>query len=241
MSGQIEYAELRRRGATRLMCETFNLEFNAATGIFAWADGDIYREFAGPLMQVGDFWKIMLGRRIQLDEDDPDGSLFIEAVLEDALLFPLFEGQKWETVEDGASPGIWITRPVDAVLPAVSVSGSASGSSESSDSDSDTWGAKEVDNRLEPGYVAPSLPVQNQNYETSDAESDGDMDIDMTMDDPSVKGEENEDRPIEEAAEGDDDPGWTWDPSIPDTCWLPGNEASDEDSADSDFDSNDSC
>ncbi|KAJ6503510.1 hypothetical protein C8R47DRAFT_937322, partial [Mycena vitilis] len=106
--GQNEYEELRRRGATRLMCETFHLEFDPDTGIIAWADGDIYDEFAGPLMQKGDFWKIMLGRRIELDEDDPDGSAFMEAVLEDALVFPIISGCKWETVEE--SPGIWVTR-----------------------------------------------------------------------------------------------------------------------------------
>ncbi|KAJ7361712.1 hypothetical protein DFH08DRAFT_655948, partial [Mycena albidolilacea] len=104
---QIEYAELRQRGATRLMCETFNLEFDAENGIAAWADEDLYGDYAGPLMQKGDFWKIMLGRRIQLEEDDPDGSLFIEALLEDALIFPTKQGP-WETVEE--SPGIWVTR-----------------------------------------------------------------------------------------------------------------------------------
>ncbi|KAJ7665266.1 hypothetical protein DFH06DRAFT_923309, partial [Mycena polygramma] len=106
--GQIEYEELRRRGATRLMCETFNLEFSSDTGIIAWADDDIYTEFARPLMQRGDFWKIMLGTRVRLDEDDPDGSAFVEALLEDALVFPLSSGGKWETVEE--SPGIWVTR-----------------------------------------------------------------------------------------------------------------------------------
>ncbi|KAJ7706137.1 hypothetical protein B0H17DRAFT_1325858, partial [Mycena rosella] len=80
-----EYEQLRQRGASRLMCETFHLEFHADVGIIAWADGDIYEEFAGPLMQEGDFWKIMLGRRIVLEDDDPDGSEFIEALLEDAV------------------------------------------------------------------------------------------------------------------------------------------------------------
>ncbi|KAF8216198.1 hypothetical protein K438DRAFT_630509 [Mycena galopus ATCC 62051] len=236
MGRRDEYDELRRRGATRFMCETFNLEFDAATGIVAWADGDTYREFAGPLMQVGDFWKIMLGRRIQLDEDDPDGSLFIEAVLEDALLFPLWSGQKWETVEDEGSPGIWITRPVDPT------------DSETTDSE-----VSDEDAKLEPGYVAPALPVQTQNYETSDAESD----VDMTMDDPSIKREQEDDELlIEEDTEEDDDPGWAFDPNIPDTCWAPSDapepeanvdvQAADEgslsedaaeDSADSDFDS----
>ncbi|KAF8883883.1 hypothetical protein CPB84DRAFT_1686074 [Gymnopilus junonius] len=113
-SRENEYWQLIQRGATRLMCETFRLEFSYEAGIYAWADDDIFRDFSGPLMRPGDFWKIQLGRRIELDSDDLDGSAFIEGLLEDALLFP-YRGhfsrklhEKWETVEE--SPGIWITR-----------------------------------------------------------------------------------------------------------------------------------
>ena len=66
-------------------------------------------------MQKGDFWKIHLGRQIELDEDDFDGSQFLEGLLEDVLLFPMasYVGDRaegrWETVEE--SPGIWVTRP----------------------------------------------------------------------------------------------------------------------------------
>lgn len=110
-----EYLELRRRGATQLMCEEFHLEFSDEEGIYAWADSDLFDEFADPnVMQEGDFWKIHLGRRIVLEGGDLDGSKFIEGILEDALLFPLFgpcakgDSGKWETVEE--EPGIWVTR-----------------------------------------------------------------------------------------------------------------------------------
>ena len=69
-----EYKELLRRGATRIMCETFHLEFSQQHGIYAWADPQLFEEFSGPEMENGDFWKIHLGRRISLDEDDEDGS-----------------------------------------------------------------------------------------------------------------------------------------------------------------------
>lgn len=59
---ETEYFQLLKRGATRLMCETFHLEFTYKDGIFAWADTNIYDEFSGPLMKTGDFWKIHLGR-----------------------------------------------------------------------------------------------------------------------------------------------------------------------------------
>ncbi|KAJ7169922.1 hypothetical protein C8R46DRAFT_217992 [Mycena filopes] len=145
-----EYEQLRRRGATRLMCETFHLQFDSDTGITAWADGDLYDEFSGPLMQQGDFWKIMLGRRIQLDDDDLDGSGFMEALLEDVLLFPLPNFQ-WETVED--SPGLWVTRkPADV----------------SADSESDTLMDEGTQEERVQG--ADALAVQEHNYETSDEE-----------------------------------------------------------------------
>ncbi|KAJ7581652.1 hypothetical protein C8J56DRAFT_1056630 [Mycena floridula] len=102
-----EYRELLRRGATRLMCETFHLEFNNQHGIVAWADSDLYETFSGPSMQVGDFWKIYLGRSIELDSDDFDGSQFIEDLVED-----IHNGQhghgRWRTTEE--APGIWATR-----------------------------------------------------------------------------------------------------------------------------------
>jgi hypothetical protein len=119
-----EFYELLKRGATCLMCETFHLSFTHETGIIAWADGDIFDTFSGPAMQEGDFWKIHLGRCIELDEDDFDGSIFLEGLLEDILLFPMvpYINSKaefgfnstfafgWETVEE--TPGIWVTRPI---------------------------------------------------------------------------------------------------------------------------------
>ncbi|KAG6843902.1 hypothetical protein H0H87_011910 [Tephrocybe sp. NHM501043] len=106
-----QYTSLVQRGATRLMIETFNLQFTNEAGIFAWADSTLYAEFAGPKMREGDFWKIQLGRRFDLDDNDLDGAGFIEGILEDAILFPGKGGLQWETVEE--SPGIWVTRTVE--------------------------------------------------------------------------------------------------------------------------------
>jgi len=108
-----EYFDLLARGATPLMCETFHLQFTDARGIVAWADGDIYENFAGPAMQKGDYWKMYLGRRVYLDPQDYDGSLFLEAFLEEVLLFPLegpgTDSGPYETIKE--SPGIWATQP----------------------------------------------------------------------------------------------------------------------------------
>jgi hypothetical protein len=96
------------------MCETFHLEYTEVKGIHAWADWEIYHHYAGPHMEKGDFWKIHLGRRVELDEEDLDGSMFIEDLLEDALMYPMRSKtcertyDKWETIEE--IPGIWLTR-----------------------------------------------------------------------------------------------------------------------------------
>ncbi|KAJ6610030.1 hypothetical protein B0H10DRAFT_1954102 [Mycena sp. CBHHK59/15] len=196
-----EYEQLRRRGATYLMCKTFHLEFHSDVGIVAWADGDIYDEFAGPLMQKGDFWKIMLGRSIELEEDDPDGSAFLEALLEDALLFPL-PSARWETVEE--SPGIWVTR---ALPPPKYNDSDDSSSSFGSESDSMVpWAFQWEEKIIEPDYVVPSLPVRDvDHYQTSDAESDMECEGSFTE-------------------QGDDgyasDPGWAFEANVPNAPWL---------------------
>jgi hypothetical protein len=65
-------------------------------------------------MKQGHTWKIRLGRRIELEEGDLDGSTFIEDLLEDAVMFPatIEECSKaqdqWETKEE--TPGVWVTR-----------------------------------------------------------------------------------------------------------------------------------
>ncbi|KAF7968871.1 hypothetical protein HWV62_29140 [Athelia sp. TMB] len=116
-----EYLELLRRGATREMCKTFHLEFKKETGIVAWADQVLFDSMSGPAMLEGHLWKIYLGRRIQLDDDDLDGSEFIEDLLEDAILFPLRSSrcsarvqERWETIQE--TPGVWATRPMHNLL-----------------------------------------------------------------------------------------------------------------------------
>jgi hypothetical protein len=135
------------RGATRLMCETFHLEFNHKNGIVAWADGDIYDVFSGPQMKPGDFWKIQLGRCIQLDPDDFDGSLFLEDFLEEVLLYPMRSTlsartkERWETVQE--APRIWVTRPMADLEKGVS-----EGSDELDNNTSDAWAVSDENAEL---------------------------------------------------------------------------------------------
>ncbi|KAG8935318.1 hypothetical protein FRC01_003070 [Tulasnella sp. 417] len=106
------YRPLIARGATRLMIVTFQMTFTEEEGIVAWADDEIYRHFSGPGMKEGDQWKIMLGRRIKLDVDDLDGSIFIEDLLEDAVTRRFPADPTWETVRVEGDPKVWVTRPI---------------------------------------------------------------------------------------------------------------------------------
>lgn len=109
-----EYAALLMRGATRSMCELFDLEFALESGIVAWADEYIFEEFSGPAMKQGDRWKIHLGRRVRLSKGDIDGSIFMEELLEEALYFPAGVNSRWKTVQERG--GVWVTRPNTCVF-----------------------------------------------------------------------------------------------------------------------------
>ncbi|TEB15430.1 hypothetical protein FA13DRAFT_1721185 [Coprinellus micaceus] len=86
-------------------------------GIVAWLNRDLMDEFAGPTIQDGDKWKVYLGRRVQLDSDDHDGTFFIEGTLEDALLYWNKNTARWVTLKEEGSDGkTWSTLPNPRVL-----------------------------------------------------------------------------------------------------------------------------
>ena len=231
-----EFRALLQRGATRLMCETFHLSFSEKDGIITWADEGIYEQFSGPAMLKGDFWKIHLGRRIELDEDDLDGSIFIEGLLEDVLLYPphwstmkKYRNEVWETVEE--SPGIWITRLMSA-----RIMDDSDGESEKSDAEdfeerpSELWDTGEIYEKLLDDPPSPDIGpiITSDEYELSEEE--------------------------EEAEEGSDvemmeDSGETWKAGVPDAEWASNSEEDDsivsgvssqmdyDSEVDSDFDS----
>ncbi|KAJ8514507.1 hypothetical protein ONZ45_g7949 [Pleurotus djamor] len=166
-----EYEELLSRGATRLMCETFNLEYSQEGGIIAWADQTLFEEFTGDKMKKGDLWKIRVGRSIQLDDEDLDGSVFIEDLLEDAVLFPLrlphFESSadRWETLQ--SSPGVWETRPIIDV--GLQLESDPTGEGDSGPED-DIAEARLADKALEASgnRLAIDQLIWDRDYESSD-------------------------------------------------------------------------
>ncbi|KAL0577582.1 hypothetical protein V5O48_004414 [Marasmius crinis-equi] len=114
-----EYKALLQRGGTRLMCETFSLEYSDDLGIFiemadneelfdVWAGADIIGSECGS-------WRVFLGREIHLSADDLDGSAYIEDFLEEALVYgtqePSEEGEVfWVTTQ--VYPGHWETKGI---------------------------------------------------------------------------------------------------------------------------------
>ncbi|KAL0573582.1 hypothetical protein V5O48_008378 [Marasmius crinis-equi] len=104
-----EYKALVSRGATRLMCETFYLEFTREFGIMLDMQDDLFDEWAGDGLSECESWKVVLGRELKLEEGDEDGSIYVDTHLEQCLLFPSI-CLNWETVQE--APGRWITRPV---------------------------------------------------------------------------------------------------------------------------------
>ncbi|KAG7095749.1 hypothetical protein E1B28_006459 [Marasmius oreades] len=129
---QEEYRDLLARGATRLMCETFYLEFHQDDGIIIDMRDDLFGEWAGPRLVDCKSWKIVLGRELRLDSDDEDGSRYIDGFLEDCLLFPA-NARHWETIQK--EPGHWITRPMEDNRVAMDGTGNSSDCSSEQDAD----------------------------------------------------------------------------------------------------------
>ncbi|KIM37788.1 hypothetical protein M413DRAFT_30705 [Hebeloma cylindrosporum] len=225
-----EYKELLRRGATRIMCETFHLEFSHPGGIYAWADPQMYEEFSGPAMKEGDFWKIHLGRRVTLDQDDEDGSAFIDGLLEDALFFP-FRGptsgrtfEKWETVEE--TPGIWVTRLKANRDVTEESMGENDFDSDEEDHSEDMQDALQAeDNALENPPEEDTGPIRADDYAPTDSE-DEEYEEDEEDEEDTVDEEDEE--------EEEEDMGAYITAQDPDGVWSPMDDEDDDDDETSD-------
>ncbi|KAF4574248.1 hypothetical protein EYR40_006038 [Pleurotus pulmonarius] len=224
-----EYEELLARGATRLMCETFELQFTPDIGIVAWADQDLFDEFTGEGMKRGDRWKIRLGRRVELDVEDLDGSQFIEDFLEDAVVFPLYlpygsrSPERWETVE--VTPGVWETRLVGDV-----------GDQAPQDADSAVNEADDGEDDCDPDSFMydPNEPVTLEGRTLGRASEEGTAavrtDVVVQAGYESPGDEESDTMAVDEGpgATDDEDPGWEIN-DITDTDWPESDKEDEED------------
>ncbi|KAI0310083.1 hypothetical protein OF83DRAFT_917332 [Amylostereum chailletii] len=247
-----EYLALLGRGATKLMCEMFCLEFEQATGIVAWADEALLAEFAGPAMRAGDRWKIYLCRRIELDEGDLDGRMFIEELLEQTVIFPCADKNQygfWTTTKKNYT---WMTKPlsVDDAVECQSgeeeegdVDGEEGDMADEEEADEDAEEVEEEDEDAEGDedeeeeedeftVKKPDGPIIFANeYESSDTEEEEtSLDSPLHLRDtacllPSVTDALFEDEPYDPYAEEDDSMGQESDTSTSHS------------SADTDFDS----
>ncbi|EJD36441.1 hypothetical protein AURDEDRAFT_188394 [Auricularia subglabra TFB-10046 SS5] len=110
--GDDAYRALLLHGATPAMIELFRLEWNALTGITAWATEPLFDAWAGPALtgRRGQAWKIVLGRRVALDGGDADGARWVRELLDECLDPVGYAFRFWETVEE--RPGVWVTRRI---------------------------------------------------------------------------------------------------------------------------------
>lgn len=143
----VEYESLLQRGAARHMCERYKLRYTRKRGIVAIADETFLADFSTPVVCEGDVWRIHLGRRIDLRMEDLDGTEFLTALVEKALIYPMRNeysncfAERWETVgEYDAALGctVWTTRPMDKAGPIGAVE--YDGDNSSDDLDTDSYG-----------------------------------------------------------------------------------------------------
>jgi len=228
-----EYKELLRRGATRIMCETFRLEFSQQCGIYAWADPQLFEDFSGPAMKQYDFWKIHLGRRVTLDHDDEDGSAFIDGLLEDALFFPFRKPtsertfEQWETVED--TPGIWVTRLKANRDPFEETMDDENEYESDTDWDeySDFYDSDNDDTPLETPPIGDTGPIRADKYTLSGSEDEEDGDSeDETID------EEDEDEDDDHDHDENEDMGAFITAQALDAVWEPCEDREEDEGAD---------
>ena len=167
-----EYEELLRRGATPAMCGTFQLEFFKDSGIVAGANEDLMEEFGGEAME-GCRWKIYLGRRVQLEEEDLDGTMCLEGLLEDALYF-CPPTDRWITMRSKKYEDVWVTMPPMWLV---------QGEEDETEDVKDERAFKLDDGEIDPewSHYADGRPIRKNRYdpeddEDSDAEDESDGD-----------------------------------------------------------------
>lgn len=102
------FEELVSRGATLVFCETWYAIFEEDRGIVVQAN-DRLKEIYGSFLGEWDSWSICIGRRIKLGDDDPEGILYMEDLLD--LIFTEDDDELWITYKEKECHSHWVTRP----------------------------------------------------------------------------------------------------------------------------------
>lgn len=156
----------------------------------ARADYQLFAEFSSDVIQDGEKWKIHLGRRIYLHQNDPDGSIFMEEFLEEVMR-PVRDDQ-WETVKEGDT---WVTRPVAAAI-VVDANGDYTGGP-------DYPGAKD----WAPYDEGPLLLWDDYEEDEIDEEDDGDLESFASADSSEIWTPEKTQKESDENAADDEEEG----------------------------------
>lgn len=160
------FEELVERGATLAFCETWYASFEEDRGIVVQAN-DRLREIYGSFIEEGDSWSIWIGRWIKLGDDDPEGRLFMEDLLD--LIFTEDDSEMWVTYKEPENPTHWVTRPLEGpgVMGMVEVADVAD--------EYDVWSGEDEDRESsvgnDAGDSAPSDAEFTSNPATLDRES----------------------------------------------------------------------
>ncbi|KAF8322301.1 hypothetical protein DL93DRAFT_2223884 [Clavulina sp. PMI_390] len=181
------YSQLIGRGASREMIQQFQLSYDEQTGIFAWADQDLFDMYSSSLMAEGDTWKIALGRQIVRNYDDLDGSIFMEDLLDEIL--ECSRPNEWETVKEGDD--CWITRPIQHAMDLGANDPENTSDYDSLESDLERESSPEYEEDL--CYKASQAlllnPLQlHDGYESSESDGDDTSESDADQPMPEVEG-----------------------------------------------------
>lgn len=180
-----EFEELVERGATLAFCETWQATFGGDHGIVVQAN-DRLKEIYDNLIEEGDSWSIWIGRRIKLGDDDPDGRLFMEDLLD--LIFTEDDKGLWITFKEGENPTHWVTRPkggpgITGIVEAVKVVDEYDVWSGEDDNDEESSVGGHTDESAPSGAESTTSHPATSDCESTrwsdDSENDGEVQVDF--------------------------------------------------------------
>lgn len=142
-------------------------------------------------MLPGEEWKIHLGRRVVLNHDDLDGSMFMEDLVDEIIHST--KRDIWETVKED---GIWVTRPICFDGDDDDDDDAGDDSEDDSDSSSSDDSSHYQEDRIyDDAQEALKNPLRlNDDYESSDS---------------SVINDDSDEEEDELATSSDSEPDWS--------------------------------
>lgn len=185
------------RGATLAFCETWEATFDEENGIIVLANSRLREAYDAFIGEHG-HWSIWVGRRIKLSEHDPDGSLFMDDLLD--MIFTQDDGGHWITYTKPG--GFWVTRPEEGLI--------IPGDAEVVEVPEDLWTSEEEGDPESSvgsyvGETSQSEAESTSNPQTSDCEStwwSDDSESEAGPEEEEIEGGVQVDEAVEEKKDG---------------------------------------